>query len=99
MGVVYLARDTGLTASAKPVAVKQIRPCLLCDPRRRERFVAEGRLTRQLRHPNIVEVFEVGEAHNGLYLAMEYIDGTCSTASVGSSCRGPARSPNAAVKR
>src|SRR5262249_7986681 len=62
MGVVYRARHAKLD---RDVALKMIRSAGLADPEERARFDAEARAVARLQHPNIVQVFEVGE-HQGI---------------------------------
>ncbi len=61
----------------RDVAVKLLLP--VADGEKRQRYVKmladEYRLISRLRHPNIVEVYELGEADDELYIAMEYVDG------------------------
>ncbi len=61
----------------RDVAVKLLLP--VADGEKRERYVKmltdEFRLISRLRHPNIVEVYELGEADGELFIAMEYVDG------------------------
>jgi serine/threonine-protein kinase len=45
------------------------------DERARARLRSEVRLARQLAHPNVCRVYDIGEAHGDLYLSMEYVDG------------------------
>ncbi len=71
MGVVYEARDERLDRS---VAVKMIRDEAL-DPRSRERFLREARLAARLTHPNVCQLFDLGEDDGNLYFAMELLDG------------------------
>jgi serine/threonine protein kinase len=72
MGEVYRADDLKL---GQPVALKFLPPKLADDPVRRERFFAEVRITRQLSHPNICRVYDIGEIDGRHFLSMEYIDG------------------------
>ena len=80
MGEVYRADDLKL---GQPVALKFLPKTLSSDPVRRERFFAEVRITRQLAHPNICRVYDIGDVASveaGLqtrlhFLSMEYIDG------------------------
>ena len=75
MGEVYRADDLKL---GTPVALKFLPPALAGDPAGRERFVAEVRMARQVAHPNVCRVFDIGEVspHAGPhFLSMEYIDG------------------------
>jgi len=68
MGRVYLARDLTLGRS---VALKMVRE-LGVSP---ERFVREARITAQLNHPHIVQLYDVGEHGPTPYLALEYLEG------------------------
>jgi len=72
MGEVYRADDLTL---GQPVALKFLPPALASDPGRRERFLAEVRLSRQVSHPNVCRVYDVGEIEGQLFLSMEFIDG------------------------
>jgi non-specific serine/threonine protein kinase len=73
MGVVYLAHDVSLD---RPVALKVIAPELAGVASFRERFLREARLAARLDHPNAVPVFEAGEEHGRLFLAMRYVEGS-----------------------
>jgi hypothetical protein len=73
MGVVYLAEQLRL---GRDVALKAIAAELSTDAGYKARFQREARLAASLDHPNIVPVFEAGEAEGLLYLAMRYVDGT-----------------------
>jgi predicted Ser/Thr protein kinase len=72
MGEVYRADDLKL---GQPVALKFLPPAFAKDSVRRERFFAEVRITRQLSHPNICRVYDIGEVDGRHFLSMEYIDG------------------------
>ncbi len=74
MGQVFKARRAKPPAAV--VAVKVIRPERLCSPDAVRRFEREAKAAAMLRHPNIVRVFEVGQAGDTPFLAMELIDGT-----------------------
>src|SRR3954469_19432983 len=75
MGEVYLARQEGLKGFSKTVVVKKILSGLSEDKAFSEMFVNEARLSALLTHPNIVQVFDLGEDGAELYLAMEYVHG------------------------
>ena len=73
MGVVYVARHLRLD---RTVALKVVSPELTEDPKFRDRFVRESKLAASLEHPNIVPIYDAGEAEGTLYLAMRLIQGT-----------------------
>jgi hypothetical protein len=72
MGEVYRADDLKL---GQPVALKFLPKALADDPVRRERLFAEVRIARQVSHPNICRVYDIGEIDGRHFLTMEYIDG------------------------
>jgi WD40 repeat protein len=72
MGIVYQARQLALN---RLVALKMIRAGAYAGGRERARFQTEAEAVARLRHPNIVQVYEVG-AHEGRpYLALEFVAG------------------------
>jgi serine/threonine-protein kinase len=72
MASVYLARDQAL---GRPVAVKVLGEGPGGDATSRERFLREPRLAARLSHPNVVKVFDAGEADGKPYIVMEYVPG------------------------
>src|SRR6266498_2546607 len=72
MGVVYVADHLRLKRKA---ALKVLAPELASDERFRERFVIESELAASLEHPNIVPIYDAGEADGLLYIAMRLIEG------------------------
>ncbi|MEX0714932.1 MAG: serine/threonine-protein kinase [Planctomycetaceae bacterium] len=80
MGAVYLAVDTQLK---RTVALKILPRDKGNNPLLVRRFHAEAQAAAQLRHDNIVTVFEAGEADGYLYMALEYVAGTDVQALVG----------------
>ncbi|HET7545400.1 MAG TPA: serine/threonine-protein kinase [Polyangiaceae bacterium] len=72
MGTVYAARGVG---DGRAVALKIIRREHMADPTMVARFQREGRLIAELRHPNIVQVFELGEDDGAWFIAMELLEG------------------------
>ena len=69
MGVVYRAKDLSLQ---RVVAIK----CLQAShPEARKRFHAEAEAAARLHHPNIVEIYEIGDGADGPYLALEFVTG------------------------
>ncbi len=59
----------------RPIAIKILHDHLAENPEFVRMFKDEGRIVRDLDHPNVVHVYEVGECEGMHYLAMEYIDG------------------------
>jgi serine/threonine-protein kinase len=72
MGVVYRAEHPRLGAT---IALKVMDPERAEDEAFRERFVREARAAAQIKHPNIVPIYDAGEWHGDLYMAMRYIEG------------------------
>ncbi len=72
MGEVYRAEDLTL---GQVVALKFLPETLSQDAAALARFHAEVRTARQVSHPNVCRVFDVGEADGTLFLTMEYVDG------------------------
>ncbi len=77
MGFVYLGKDPELD---RPVAIKTVRDLKMDDDALKtflERFKNEARAAARLHHPNIVQVYDVGEEPEiGPYLVFEYVAGT-----------------------
>jgi eukaryotic-like serine/threonine-protein kinase len=73
MGTVYGARDL---ANDRPIALKIINRSHTADPTMVARFQREGRIVKDLRHPNIVAVFEVDQIDGDWVMAMELLEGT-----------------------
>src|SRR5262249_36486906 len=72
MGVVYKARQVALN---RPVALKMILAGAHAGPQERRRFRSEAEAVARLQHPNIVQVYEVGEENGCPSLAREYVGG------------------------
>lgn len=72
MGEVYRADDLKL---GQPVALKFLPERFAAEKERLERFYAEVRIARQVSHPNVCRVYDVGEIDGQHYLSMEYVDG------------------------
>jgi tRNA A-37 threonylcarbamoyl transferase component Bud32 len=72
MGAVYKARQPGLD---RLVALKILPPEAGRDPAFAERFTREARALARLSHPNIVTVYDFGQADGLYFLVMEYVDG------------------------
>src|SRR5262245_24738190 len=71
MGIVYVARDERLQRS---VALKTM-SALVRDETARKRFWREARAAASVNHPNVCQIYEIGEDHGELFIAMELLDG------------------------
>jgi serine/threonine-protein kinase len=72
MGEVYRADDLKLS---QPVALKFLPESLSKDPAALTRFLREVRIARQISHPNVCRVYDIGEAEGHQFISMEYIRG------------------------
>ncbi|HEX5271299.1 MAG TPA: protein kinase, partial [Gemmataceae bacterium] len=72
MGVVYLARQMSLD---RPVAVKMLLTGAQAGPSELARFRLEADAIARVRHPNIAQIYEVGEHEGRPYMVLEYLDG------------------------
>jgi WD40 repeat protein len=72
MGVVYKARHLALN---RIVALKMIRAGSDAGPELRARFEAESEAVARLQHPNIVQIYEVGDADGCPFCALEFVEG------------------------
>jgi serine/threonine-protein kinase len=73
MSVVYLAEDDRLH---RKVALKLLSAELSGDADFRDRFNRESRLAASIDHPNVVPIYEAGDADGLLFIAMRYVGGT-----------------------
>ena len=72
MSVVWRAHDQVL---GRDVAVKVLSPGLARDPQLLARVRSEARAVARLRHPNVIQIYDIGEANGVPFLACEYVDG------------------------
>jgi serine/threonine-protein kinase len=72
MGAVYRATHVVMD---KPVAVKWLFPDFNAASDARQRFIHEARAAARIRHPNVVDVYDVGEEQGALYMVMELLEG------------------------
>jgi len=75
MAAVYLARARGPAGFHKWFAIKRIHPHLAKDQRFVDMFLDEARIAAAIHHPNVAQVFDLGEEHGEHFIAMEYLHG------------------------
>lgn len=75
MAQVYLAIQEGIGGFEKPVVVKRIFPHLCESEHFVKMFLDEARLAATVRHPNVVEIFDIGHDAEGYFMVMEYLSG------------------------
>src|ERR1700678_2085865 len=87
MGEVYRAEDLKL---GQTVALKFLPKSLARNAEALARFMREVRLARQVSHPNVCRVFDIGGADGQTFLTMEFVDGEDMASVMRSICRPPA---------
>ena len=75
MAEIYLARQAGIEGFEKLLVLKRILPHLAENEEFVEMFLHEARVAVRLNHPNVVQIFDLGEADGAFFIAMEYIHG------------------------
>jgi len=75
MAELWLARQSGLRGFEKLVVIKRMTRKLANDPEYLEMFFSEAQLAAGLNHPNVVQIFDLGEHEDTPYIVMEYLDG------------------------
>ena len=75
MARVWAAKQHGQRGFSKVVAIKTILPALASDDSFEAMFLDEARLAACIHHPNVCEIFDLGEESGVLYLAMEWVNG------------------------
>lgn len=75
MGEVFLAKISGAAGFEKPCIVKTVLPALLKDSQFLDRFHHEAKVLVHLVHSSIAQVYDMGEAENTYYMALEYVAG------------------------
>jgi serine/threonine protein kinase len=72
MGAVYKAENL---ITGKRVALKWLHPHLVNEPGHSERFMREARVLAKIRHPNVVDLYDVGRDHESFFLVLEFLEG------------------------
>jgi serine/threonine-protein kinase len=75
MAEIWLARQSGMAGFSKVLVIKRMISALEADAEFLEMFLSEARVAAQLNHPNIVQIYELGESNGAPYIVMEYLDG------------------------
>ena len=75
MAEIFLARLQGAAGFEKLVCIKRILPHLARDKQFVAMFLDEARIAARISHPNVCQVFELGEIDGSYYIAMEYLEG------------------------
>jgi serine/threonine-protein kinase len=75
MATVWMARLIGTRGFQKPVAIKTMLPSIREDADAEKMFLSEAAVASRIRHPNVVEILDLGEENGVLYLVMEWIHG------------------------
>jgi serine/threonine protein kinase len=75
MAEVWRAKLVGAESFERPMVIKRILPHLCDDPAFVRMFITEARLSARLHHPNIVQVFELGDVDGELFMALELVNG------------------------
>jgi eukaryotic-like serine/threonine-protein kinase len=75
MASVWAARLKGSRGFSKTVAIKTMLPSVSDDPQFEQMFLDEAQIASRIRHPNVVEILDLGEQEEVLYLVMEWVDG------------------------
>jgi len=79
MGQVFLARQQGPVGFQKLLVVKRLLPHLSEDEEFIQMFLDEARIAALLNHPNIAQIYDLGDVDGVLYIAMEYVHGEASS--------------------
>ena len=75
MAEIFLATQHAIEGFEKRLVIKRILPTLSDDQQFVRMFIEEAKLCVSLRHPNIVQVYDLGEIDQQYFIAMEYVDG------------------------
>jgi len=75
MADLFLSRQRGPKGFETLAVVKRIRPHLAANPEFVRMFLDEARLAAQLRHPNVVSVYDAGQERGEYFFVMEYVHG------------------------
>lgn len=72
MSILYLGKHPETNT---PIAIKVLSPAYLKHPEMKRQFLNESKIIQMADHPNIIKLYGQGEWENGLYIAMEFVQG------------------------
>ncbi|HUS65436.1 MAG TPA: tetratricopeptide repeat protein [Kofleriaceae bacterium] len=98
MAEVYLARLRGPMNFSKALAIKVVHPHLTAQGEFLSMLLDEARLSALIKHPNVVDIYELGHAEGSYFIAMEYIEGQSLTAVIQGAITGEPMDPLAAAR-
>lgn len=75
MAEIWLAEQSGPGGFQRELVIKRILPHLASDPDFTQMFLDEAHLVAQLNHPQIAQIFELGQIDGHYFIAMEFLDG------------------------
>jgi serine/threonine-protein kinase len=75
MATVWRATQRGAAGFQRTVAIKRIKEDVAMDPKFRDMFVEEARVSAELVHPNVVQIYDFGDAGGRYYLVLEWVEG------------------------
>jgi len=75
MAEVWRARSRGAAGFEKTVVIKRVLPALMANPGFADLLVREAKIAALLSHPNVVQIFDLGEERGAYFIAMEYVQG------------------------
>ena len=93
MAEVHLARQRGPKKFQKLVVVKTVHPKLASKPALAEALLDEARIAALVKHPNVVDIYDLGEEKGTYFIAMEYLEGESLAAVLMASRTGPRLDP------
>ncbi len=75
MADIFLASQKSIGGFEKLLVIKRILPNLAKDRKFIEMFLDEARIAAQLNHPNVIQIFDLGQVQGRFFIAMEYLSG------------------------
>ena len=98
MAIVYVARVLGVAGFERLVAIKVLHSNLAHEEEFIKMFLDEARLAASIRHPNVVNVYDVGEHEGVMWMSMEWVEGESLHTVIAEAGKRRAIPPELAVK-